>query len=201
MVDLRTVIGENEKIIWEGKPDKKCFILESIFNPLLPFALLWGCIDIFVLGQIGFNEAAGFVIPFMLLHMMPVWMYLGGIILSLRKYRNTYYIITDVGLYVSGGAFSYSYDMRPWAELSDISLHRGIFDQQLGVGDVICACNSEHIVNGKTYTSSMSVLNIREYQEVFKLVKQLQRDIHADTMFPNDLRPKENHGYNTEYKK
>ena len=35
--DLKGMIGENEKILWEGKPSKKCFILESIFNPLLPF--------------------------------------------------------------------------------------------------------------------------------------------------------------------
>ena len=27
-----------------------------------------------------------------------------------------------------------------------------------------------------------------------------QQDIYSDIMYPNDKRPKENHGYNTEYK-
>lgn len=39
---LKAMIGKNETIYYEGKPDKKTFVLESIFNPLLPFALIWG---------------------------------------------------------------------------------------------------------------------------------------------------------------
>ena len=31
------------------------------------------------------------------------------------------------------------------------------------------------------------------------MVKNLQTDIYADTMYPNDLRPSSNHGYNTNY--
>ena len=31
------------------------------------------------------------------------------------------------------------------------------------------------------------------------MVKQLQTDIYADTQYPNDLRPAENHGYQTQY--
>ena len=41
MNDLKLLIGENEQIYFEGKPNKKCYILEGIFNPLLPFALIW----------------------------------------------------------------------------------------------------------------------------------------------------------------
>ena len=33
-----------------------------------------------------------------------------------------------------------------------------------------------------------------------KEIKKLQEDVYTDTMYPNDLRPKENHGYNTEVK-
>ena len=32
------------------------------------------------------------------------------------------------------------------------------------------------------------------------MVKKLQTDIYTDVMYPNDKRPSENHGYNTEYK-
>ena len=35
--ELKKLINENEKVLYEGKPDKKCFIFESIFNPLMPF--------------------------------------------------------------------------------------------------------------------------------------------------------------------
>jgi hypothetical protein len=45
--ELRRTVGTDERIIWEGRPNKKCFIFESIFNPLLPFAAVWGLFDLF----------------------------------------------------------------------------------------------------------------------------------------------------------
>lgn len=208
--DLQSVVGSNETIVWQGKPDKKCFILESVFNPLLPFALIWGAIDIGVFGVSVFQTGemgnmAMFLIPFMLIHMMPVWIYLGGVIFSFRKYRNTEYIITDRGVYISGGTFSYAYEMKPFAELSHISLHRGIFDQFLGVGDV--ELSTSHI--DASYSSSrngnsrkkFSICDIPDYQRVYKMVKDMQTDIYSDTMYPNDMRPAENHGYQTKYTK
>ena len=138
--ELKLLIGDDEKIIYAGKPNKKCFLFESIFNPLLPFALLWGLIDF---GVIGFSmtakdeKAAFFLVPFMLLHLMPVWIYLGGALLSFRRYQNTSYIVTDKAIYASGGVFSRHYNTKPFAELSHVDLHRGIFDQWFGVGDII----------------------------------------------------------------
>jgi len=32
-------------------------------------------------------------------------------------------------------------------------------------------------------------------------IQEIVRDLKADMEFPNDLRPEENHGYNTKYKK
>jgi len=200
MIDLKSIIGTNEKIIWEGKPNKKCFILESIFNPLLPFALIWAVVDTFFF--IASAEEGGFFVGgFLLLHMMPVWLYLGGIIFSFRKYRNTQFIITDMGVYISGGVFSYSYDMKPWADLNNITMHRGIFDQYLGVGDVIFHTGQMVYSENSSREVTLGIINIPDYEEVFKMVKELQRDVHADTMYPNDLRPGENHGYKTKYTK
>ena len=170
------MIGSNERILWEGKPDKKCFLLESIFNPLLPFALIWGLIDFGFINKALGSASSGmgsFIIPFFLLHLMPVWLYLGGVLFSIRKYRNTNYAVTDRGIYVSGGIFALTCEMKPFAEIAHINIHRGIFDQRLG--------------------------DIPDYEKVYKLVKNLQTDIYADTMYPNDLRPSSNHGYNTTY--
>lgn len=203
--DLELLSGKNETILWRGKPDKKCFILESIFNPLFPFALIWALIDFCVLLGIGLglgelHAAAFFLVPFFLLHLMPVWLYLGGIFLSVRKYRNTEYIITDRGIYVSSGMFSYTYEMKPFTDLSHINIHRGIFDQWLGVGDVVSVCSHDsHISRGSHSPHGLTICDIADYREVFTLVKQLQTDIYADTQYPNDLRPAENHGYQTQY--
>lgn len=37
---LREQIGKDERVIWEGSKSKKVSVLEGIFNPMLPFALI-----------------------------------------------------------------------------------------------------------------------------------------------------------------
>ena len=89
---LSGMISKNEKVLWNSKPDFKCFILESIFNPLLPFAIVWGLFDsMFITAFISGSshmpkEVASFalipLIGFFALHLMPVWIYLAGVIFS-----------------------------------------------------------------------------------------------------------------------
>lgn len=198
--ELKKMVANDEKILYEGRPSKKCFIFESIFNPLLPFAILWALIDSFFIGATLFQEektALLFIIPFMLMHLMPVWFYLGGVIFSFRKYRNTYYIVTTNAIYVSGGVFNKTFKQKPFAELSHVDLHRGILDQLFNVGDIITT-SSNHDPNGTP--SAISINSIENYMEVYNTVKKLQTDIYTDVMYPNDKRPSTNHGYNTEYK-
>ena len=202
--DLEVMIGSNENILWRGRPDKKCFIFESIFNSMLPIAILWCVMDLFVLG-VSFNQGGTLglvVLVFMAVHMLPVWIYIGGIIMCFRKYKNTAYIITDKGIYISSGVFSKQFEMKPFTDLSHINIHRGIFDQFLGVGDVVTVCShNSNSTNSHSHSDhGMTICDISDYQEVFKLVKDLQTDIYADTMYPNDLRPESNHGYKTQYR-
>ena len=191
MKELKMIIGSNEKILYEGKPNKKCYIFESIFNPLLPFALLWAIIDFGIIGGTFFVEGATnllfFIIPFMLLHLMPVWIYLGGILFTVRRYKNTAYIVTDKAIYISTGIFTRTINTKPFAELSHINLHRGIFDQMFNVGDIIATSNQLN-QNGKTTTISIS--SISDYVDVYNLVKKLQIDIYTDVQYPNAKRPK-----------
>jgi len=201
MEELKRIVGSNEKILYEGKPNKKCYVFESIFNPLLPFALIWAIFDFGVIGGALSTENSGnvlfFLIPFMLLHLMPVWIYLGGILFTVRRYKNTAYIVTDRAIYVSGGVFTTNINTKPFAELSHINLHRGIFDQMFNVGDIIATSNHLN-QNGKITTITIS--SVSNYIDVFNIVKKVQTDIYTDVMYPNAKRPNENPGYNTEYK-
>lgn len=194
--ELRRMVGMDETILYEGKPDKKCFIFESIFNPLLSVAIIWAIFDAGFLGMAmgGMNFI---MIPFFLFHLMPVWIYIAGVIFSFRRYRNTYYIVTDHGVYISSGIFAMNLTAKTFAELSRVNLHRGIFDQMFHVGDVQLTTDQ---FTRKGVPAVMGINSISDYAEVFQLVKKLQKDIYTDVMYPNDLRPKENHGYRTKYR-
>ena len=194
--ELKSMVGMDETIFYEGKPDRKCFIFESIFNPLLPIAILWAVFDMEFLG-VAMRDMQLFMIPFMLFHMMPVWIYLGGVIFSFRRYKNTYYIVTDQAIYVSSGIFTMNLETKTFAELSRVNLHRGIFDQMFNVGDVQITTNQ---LTKKNMPATLNINSISNYTEVYQLVKKLQKDIYSDIMYPNDLRPQENHGYKTKYR-
>ena len=210
------MVGSNEEILWKGKPNKRCFILEGIFNPMLPFALVWFLFDsMFIaafLGGATISETptAFTIIPiiFILFHLMPVWIYLGGVIFVFRRYKHTEYIVTDKGVYYSGGLFSYTCNMKPFTELARVNIHRGIIDQIIGVGDVVLTSNniadyynSGARVNGRPVGTGfgITISDIKDYRKVFELIKKLQEDIYTDTMYPNALRPEENQGYRTKY--
>ena len=212
--ELELMVGKDEKILWQGKPNKRCFILEGIFNPLLPFALVWFLFDsLFVATFIGGAATLGapavfsiFPLIFFLFHLMPVWIYLGGVIFVFRRYQHTEYIVTDKGVYISGGLFSYTCNMKPFTELARVNIHRGIIDQIIDVGDVVLTSNnvadlySSNIrANGRPLDVGTIIADIKDYRKVFEIIKKLQEDIYTDTMYPNDLRPEENHGYRTKY--
>ena len=218
MSDLE-LMTQGERILWRGKPNFKCFVLEAIFNPMLIFALVWGAFDFFVIGTMvlaGKFEQSGYIgmlIPFFLFHLMPVWIYLGGVITSVIRYKNTEYIVTERGIYVSGGVISKNNEMKPFTDLSHIAVHRGFFDSILGVGDVISTCGHDSY-NGATsspylhygrgrrthnHNQGINICDIEDYQQVFTIIKQAQTDVYADTMYPNARRPENNPGYNTRY--
>ena len=149
-----------------------------------------------------------FPLIFFLIHLMPVWIYLGGVIFVFRRYQHTEYIVTDKGVYISGGLFSYTCNMKPFTELARVNIHRGIIDQIIGVGDVVLTSNniadyynSGVRVNGRPVGTGfgITISDIKDYRKVFELIKKLQEDIYTDTMYPNALRPEENQGYRTKY--
>lgn len=209
LYELLSLVSEGENILWQGRPDKKCFILESIFNPLLPIALIWGAIDCGFMyaamsGNMQTNQVTapmGLIMGgFFALHLMPVWIYLAGVIFSFLRYKHTSFIVTDQGVYTSGGIFTQNLERKPFSEMSNVNLHRGIFDQMLGVGDVVMTSNHDGYNSRHNLYRGTTICDIADYAQVYQLVKKLQTDIFADTMYPNDLRPKENHGYKTQYK-
>ena len=194
--EIERLINPNEKILYEGKPNKKCFIFESIFNPLLIIAIVWAIIDFGFLTEIIFDGEL-IMIPFMLLHLLPVWLYLGGVLFSVKRYNNTEYVITNMAIYVSGGVFARNISTKSFAEMSNIAIHQGIFDRLFNVGDVV-ATTGQIDKEGNSVTVSLD--SISDYTEIYHLVKKLQIDVYSDVMYPNAKRPEDNLGYNTNYK-
>lgn len=200
-------VGYNEHVVWEGRKAIGVSICEAIFNPMLPFAIIWAALDSMIFksafGSID-TDMGKFVLIFLLVHMMPVWMYLGGVLTSAFKAKNTQYAITDKAIYIQTGIFTTTVETKPFADMSHVSVRQGVFDKIFRTGDVISVCahpSTTAYNSSRGHSHGMNIENIPDYEEVFRMVKQMQTDIYADTMYPNDLRPSSNHGYQTQYQR
>ena len=184
-------LSPNEKVLWSGKKAKSVSFFESIFNPLMPFALLWALIDGFIIYAIAHAENAddfsssGFpVIGFFAIHLLPVWIYLAGILASASQAKHTEYCITEKGVYVQSGVFSTNVIMKPFSDMHSVTVKQSLFDRLFKTGDVIMECGSVVYPkeNGRTVRNSHGLLieNISDYESVLRLLQDRQAAAAAE---------------------
>lgn len=210
--DLEVMIGPNEKILWRGRPDKKCFILKGLTQgifiamPIFELGVIFmtvvmalGGFFSMVMEEADMADKISAIVLVSMFHIVPVCSYIANVKLLFRRYRKTEYIVTDGGVYISGGALSNACVMKPFAELSQVYMYRGIWERWLDVGDVVMLTYQDNSQPEHSHAvRAISISYIPDYLQVFELVKQLQTDIHSDIMYPNDLRPQANRGYQTQ---
>ena len=107
--NLMRLVGDNEKIIYSGKPDKKCYVYEGLFGPQFFVSLVWVILGIFM-----------------------------------------------------------------YKEITHVDLHRGIFDNLFGVGDVVCTMNklSSNIL-GVSGKGRVVINSFSGYEEIYDAIKKL----------------------------
>lgn len=192
---VEDIIGDGEEVLVSLKPNRKVYILESIFKGL-PIVLLWGGIDAFAIYMIissgAFAETGmiWFIVLFFALHLIPVWMYIARVVKVVAGYKNVSYTFTDKRVIVRSGVIGIDFKYQYYSDIASVNVKVGIFDRLFKVGDVHIQGNTQHIV----------VEDISAPYIYADKIQKIVRDLKADMQFPNDLRPEENHGYNTKYK-
>lgn len=187
--------GDGEQILWEGKPNKKSYVLARIVK-MMPIALIWLAFDGFFIGMIfGFGSglpAFAYIIfiVFFAVHLTPVWIWIANIVTAFKRLKNTEYAFTDKRIIIKTGFFA-KFDTVFYSDIASLDLHVGFIDRMFHVGDISIRTNS-----GVYYM-------VEDIDNPYFILERLQKvvnDIKTDMQFPNDLRPEENHGYNTRYK-
>ena len=162
--ELEQLVGGNERVLWSGAPNRRAFLLRSMLNDSVN--------DIIS----GNDTFMWFTIPFFFFHMFPVWLYLGTIITSFVRLRNTGYIITDKSVYISGGVFALNSQVKPLAKLSTVTISRGLIDKWCKVGSVVLNDDTTTNSNRANFFSanSQDLQFLADYESVFALVRDTQ---------------------------
>ena len=191
---VEDILEEDEEILVSLTPNKKVYILEAIFRGL-PIALLWGGIDTFIIimmSRSGFFElsfAVLFVVFFFAIHLIPVWMYIWGIVKRTMDYKNLQYYLTNKRIILRNGLIGIDFKVFYYSDIASVTVKVGIFDRNFKVGDLYIQSTNQRAV----------LEDIENPYFYLSKIQKIVQDIKTDMAFPNNLRPKENDGYQTKY--
>lgn len=190
------VLDGNEKVLWRGAPNSKSYIGASVLK-MLPIALIWLIFDstFIVFISIGMSQGQiplavlGFVIPFFILHLTPVWIWLANTIKAIKEVRNLEYAITDKRVIIRSGAIGIDFKFILYTEIDSVNVKVGLIDKIFKVGDIY--------INASV--NSGVLWDIPNPYGIGTALQKVTTDIKSDIHFPNAMRPDSNPGYKTEY--
>ena len=225
MVDINSVLDPGERVIWEGKPKSRIYMLAKGAGTII-FGCVWLAISLFIgtmfllTGEAESSQVMGTPNDFLgassglFFSCMTVpfffTFFLIGIgivvipILSLLSYKNTKYFITTKRAILAGGLVGIDYKFIDFDEIKNISVEVGLIDKLIGRGNTgtISIFSGEYTQTSNQGPNSKNdfFLGIENPYEVVRLLKSVSYDIKTDIEYPNKLRPNINPGYQTDYK-
>lgn len=195
--DSYPALASGETILWRGKPKRGAFIATKSLT-LLPIAVFWLIFDTqFIAAAIQGGQMLGFLIPFMLVHMMPVWIWLASVVTAGRRWKNTNYYVTNRRIVIQGGFFAVNETSLFYKELRNANMRIGFFNKIFHTGNIVFD-NAMPLHNKQNKPHMME--DLENPQEVYNRIQRVILDIQTDIEYPNALRPEENPGYNTQYR-
>lgn len=200
--EFRDILDSNERIIWSDKPNLVVHLASGF--PFLILGILWGIMDIFLIGGFMFDGIGGmfnFLTIFMLLHMMPLWLGIGNMIRLILVYRNTFFCYTNKRVIIRSGFMGVDYKTKDFYEIGNIEVNVSPIENMMGVGTIRIDEEIVRTSNNKSRRVGNRLYGIQRPYEVFKALKEIAMDIKTDINYPNDYRPEKNPGYNTRYDK
>lgn len=192
---IENILDFDEHILVDLKPDRKDYILESIFKGL-PIVIIWAAFDtffIYMMTKTGIFETSIFVIIFVAIffafHLIPVWAYIANILKRTAGYKKIGYYFTDKRVIIKSGLISENCKYIYYQDIKAVNVKVGLFDKLFKVGDV-------YLMGVNNYTLE----DIKHPVEYANKIQKIINDIKTDIEFPNKYRPDENPGFNTTYK-
>ena len=185
---LSTFIPQEEKILWQGRPDKKGLYLEFIFSPMLLIAIAVLLISLYWTPILLSDKTDIDMIIFFICFTFPLWGYLLGILLLSKRYENMECIITDKAFYTGTSECIFRYKRIEYSDFNNICIKRSFMDKKLGLGDVLLEYEPDGDYNYARYNACKFLIkmykinfftiiidNIPDYYEVYKLITKQRK--------------------------
>ena len=192
---IEDILDVDESVLLRLKPKKSAYIFNSTLR-MLPIAIIWLLFDGFFIGAMLFNASSmlGYIwfiiVPFFAVHLFPVWMWIGGIVRAVAGWKNIEYVFTEKRIILRSGVVGIDFVNIYYSDIKGVNLRVGIIDRMFKVGDIYISAERQSEV----------LWDIPNPYFILQKLQKIVHDIKTDIIFPNDLRPKENHGFRTKYR-
>ncbi|MDD6926960.1 MAG: PH domain-containing protein [bacterium] len=152
-ITIEKYLKKDEKILWRGKAKEGEVLLCAIFN-VFPVMLLWLAAEMLILAYAGYNAIFGkfnvyyliLSIAAVLLHFVPIGVWLSGAVKENERIKGDEYYITDKRVII---IHSYAHDSVEFidrSEIDDAFLKRSFAEVILGSGKIVIETSDEKIV-------------------------------------------------------
>ena len=123
---IEGVLKSDEVVYLREQPNKEAFIWSAVFD-MMPFALIWLLFDsVFIIAFFAIGNIPLFVyfvfIPFILIHMTPVWIWLSQIIKAVCGYKNQEYVLTDKRIIIKSGIKKIKITSVYYSDVTDVEI-------------------------------------------------------------------------------
>ena len=169
-------LAAGEHILWRGKPKKSAYIADKALS-LMPIAIFWAIFDFQFLRHAGGN---GLLLIFLLVHLFPVWLWIGSALTSVIQWRNEDYFLTNKRLIIRRGVFKPERQSVFLRDVHTVRLHYGLLDRLFGSGDIYINY-AVHRHGKHRSTSGYFLLNLADPQTVQERIELLAMDAGAPT--------------------
>lgn len=162
---LKLALMPDERLVWKGKPKKLAHILNCTFSKMFPLAMIWLCFDGFFISAMaatgGVSEMLGFIVPFFAIHLMPVWIWLFGVIKGVARAGYNTYAVTDKRILIKSD--NVLFNSVYFEDVVNVAAKRSFADKISGVGDIYI-----EVFN----VGRESILDIADYREVYDIIQK-----------------------------
>tara|TARA_R100001377_G_C3160149_1_gene99423 strand:+ start:225 stop:794 length:570 start_codon:yes stop_codon:yes gene_type:complete len=182
------VLDDDEKILWQEKPYFLLFVL-NFSHLLIGFGalslyLIFGSDEIKILNDI--------------VHFILLIYFFAPIIYLIAVYPNTFYALTNRRVMFRGGFFGVDYASIDYDSIQNAAVNVNPLEKIFRVGTIqVFSGQRDH--NGTNVAHNICCIPFP--YETYKKMKSIAIDIKSDISYPNKLRPEDNPGYNSKYKK
>ena len=167
-------LAAGEHLLWRAKPKKSAYIADKALS-LMPIAIFWAIFDFQFLRSAGGN---GLLLIFLLVHMFPVWLWIGSALTSVIQWRNEDYFLTNKRIIIRRGVFKPERQSVFLRDVHTVRLHYGLLDRLFGSGDIYLNY-AVHRHGKHRSTSGWFLLNLQDPQPLQERIELLAMEAGA----------------------